>query len=37
MHKHWKNNLMGLEPAESRKVRIEINESKIVIYNNSSK
>ena len=37
MHKQWKNNLIGLEPAENGKERREIDESKIVTYNNSVK
>ena len=32
MHQYWNNNLMGLYPADNSKVRIEIDESKVITY-----
>ena len=32
MHQYWNNNLMGLYPSDNSKVRIEIDESKVITY-----
>lgn len=37
LHKEWENNLMGVEPTEDAKPRLEIDESKIITYDNSTK
>ena len=34
-HKQWKNEPLGIEPAENRKSRIEIDESKVIGNSNS--
>jgi len=37
MHKYWKNNYLGLESTTDGKSRIEIEESKVITYNNITK
>jgi len=37
MHKYWKYNYLGLEPTTDGKSNIEIEESKVITYNNTTK
>ena len=37
LHKEWENNKLGIDPTIDGKPRLELEESKIISYNNSTK